>query len=163
MVSGWHMAHLPVRVAGSERRWHIIDEVVVSWEEFRLSGFLMAPRPFFVGFLPAHTPDLAVTPTGIEVRSRSVVQRCPRGWRRAVVKEQRRAKNRAVVDQWGRLQGRMKDFMFDERSLAVTYLVVSRGIVGDLISGALMVAVDQVTEVQDQVIKIIVPGEPFSM
>lgn len=163
MVSGWHIVHLPVRLRGSTRTWQVVDEVVVSWKELRVEGFLLAPRPFGSWFLAGDDRIVRVTATGLEVPSVQAAQRMTRRWRRQTVAAQRAYRNGAVVDQWGRLHGRLKDFFFDEKSLSLTFLVVSRGIVGDLLSGARLVPVSEVTEIQPGTIKIYAPGEPFPM
>ncbi|MCL5115570.1 MAG: PRC-barrel domain-containing protein [Firmicutes bacterium] len=162
MVSGWHITHLPVRVSGASRVWRIVDEVVVSWSEFRVEGFLLTPRPFRVLFIPGDA-GVTVSTLGIEISERKTAERRSKHWRREVLKKQQQFKNRPVVDQTGRLHGRLKDFLFDERTLQLTHLIVSRGLMGDLLSGAYLVPVGEVTEMEPAAIKIFVPGEPFPM
>jgi len=159
MVSGWHVTHLPVREVGRERTWRVVDEVIVAWEELVVDGFLLSSGPFRASYLSG-TSDTRVTAMGIEILSRQCVERRTRRWRKDVLRRQQAMKNRTVVDQTGRIRGRIKDFLFDEKTLAITHLVVSRGVVGDLLSGAYMVSVKQLTDMVGETIKIYVAGEP---
>ncbi len=160
MISGWHITHLPIWVAGRERPWRTVEDVVVNWDDLSIEGFLLPRRPFYALFVPCG-PEARVTNVGVEIARRSLVERRPRSWRREVVGRQKRLKNLLVVDTLGILQGRFRDYLFDEKSLKVTHLVVSRGVLGDLISGALVVPMQEVLEIAGDRIKIYAPGEPF--
>lgn len=163
MLSAWHIIHLPVKINGRRQDRRLIESLVVSWEESRIEGFVLSPRLFSTWFLPADERSVRVTAMGVDVRHLAVLERRSRGWHRSVMREQARIRNRPVVDQWGRLHGRFKDVIFDEKSFRVTALVVSRGVVGDLLSGAVLVPIAEVTEIGAEAIKIYAPGEPFSM
>ena len=158
MISGWHVTRLPVRVVGSTHSWRVVEEVVVSWPELAIEGFLLASRPFRPLFLPT-TDALAVTPFGLEIVSPDQVVRRNRSWRKHVIGLQRQYKNRPVVDERGVVQGRLKDFLFDEGSMRLTHLIVSRGILGDLISGALVIPVKAIRDLTHNTIKIQASGE----
>ncbi|NMP22487.1 PRC-barrel domain-containing protein [Sulfobacillus harzensis] len=161
MVSGWHVTHLPVRLAGQHHARQLVEEVVVSWDELRVTGFVLTPRLLSSWFLIADEETVSVSTTGVVAASRQPLERRTRRWRKQVVRMQRSMRGRPVVDQWGRLQGRLKDVLFDESSFRLVSLVVSRGILGDLLSGALIVPISELTEVAPGAIKISAPGEPF--
>ena len=160
MISRWHITHLPIWVSGRERPWNVVEDVVVNWEDFSVEGFLLPRRPFGALFIPSGT-GARVTNLGVEITTRSAVERRPRRWRREVLGRDKLLKNRPVVDTLGILQGRFRDYLFDEKSLKVTHLVISRGVLGDLLSGALVVPVPEVLEMGGDRIKIYAPGEPF--
>ena len=160
MISGWHITHLPIWVAGRERPWRIVEDVVVNWEDFSVEGFLLPRRPFYALFVPGGA-GARVSNLGVEIATRSMVERRPRHWRRDVVARQKHLKKMPVVDTLGILQGRLRDFLFDEKSLRVTHLVISWGVLGDLLTGALVVPVQEVLEMGGDRIKIYAPGEPF--
>lgn len=162
MLSSWHLTHLPVRVKGRARPWQVVDEVVVSWQDLVIDGFLLMPRPFRSPFVPSQS-RIQVTAMGIEMQDRREVQWKSRRWRRQVLAEQKLFQNRPVVDETGRLYGRLKDVLFDESTFRITHLMVSRGILGDLLSGAFVVPAAEVLEIDGEAVKIYAPGAPFSM
>lgn len=162
MVSGWHVAHLPVRVSGEQRVRQMVDKALVSWPDLRIVGFLLMPRPLQIPFVPAQA-SFKLTGLGLEIRSFGETQRKTRRWRRDMLRQQRAYFGLPVVDSTGRFYGRLKDVLFDERTLHVTHLVVSRGVLGDLMSGALVVAVPDVVTVEVGEIKIQPSRAPFSM
>jgi uncharacterized protein YrrD len=80
-----------------------------------------------------------------------------------MLRQQRAYLGLPVVDLTGRFYGRLTDVLFDERTLHVTHLVVSRGVLGDLMAGALVVAAQAVLNVEVGEIKIQPSRAPFSM
>lgn len=163
MLSAWDITRLPIKIDGRQQGRRLVEGLVVSWEESRIEGFVLTPRLFSAWFVPAHEKSVGVTAMGLEVLRPRALERRSRGWHRSAMREQARIRNRPVVDQWGRLHGRLKDVIFDEKSFRLTALVVSRGVVGDLLSGAVLVPIPEVTEIGPEAIKIYAPGEPFSM
>lgn len=162
MLSGWHVAHLPVRINGKSRAYQLVDRVVVSWPELRIEGFLLTPRPFSTPFLEAHA-SYVLTDFGVAVAQAGEISRRTRRWRRDVLRRERRYHGLAVFDAAGNLQGRLKDVLFDERTLTITHLVVSRGVLGDLLSGALIVSRNEVLALDQEGVKIRHGREPLSM
>lgn len=160
MLSGWHVAHLPVRLMGRPRVWQMIDQVVVSWPELELDGFLLMPRPLYVPFVPAHA-TFRLTGMGLELAGTAQVQRRSRRWRRHLLQRHRTFMNQPVTDSGGRLHGRLKDIIFDETTMHVTHVVVSRGVLGDLLSGSLVLPASDVTQITAAAVKIQAPGAPF--
>ncbi len=163
MLSAWHIIHLPVKINGRRQDRRLVEGLIVSWAESRIEGFVLTPRLFSACFVPADEKSVGVTAMGLDVFRPAVLERRARRWHKSTMREQARMRNRPVVDQWGRLHGRFKDVIFDEKSFRVTALVVSRGVVGDLLSGAVLVPIAEVTEIGAEAIKIYAPGEPFSM
>lgn len=163
MLSVWHVTHLPVRVTGEQRIRRLVEDVVVSWEEPRVEGFILSPRLFSSWYLPADAERMVVSEMGIETLRWDGVERRTRRWTKHHEGVLGRLRNRPVVDQEGRLCGRLKDLIFSEHTFRVEALVVSRGILGDLLSGTVLVPTGDVTEIGGEAIKIYAHGEPFSM
>ncbi len=162
MLTGWHVAHLPVRLTGKPRVWQRIHEVVVSWPELAIEGFLLTPRPFYAPFVPSRA-TFRLTGLGLELADAFQVVHKSWRWRRDVLRRNQAFMKRPVSDMSGHLYGRLNDVIFDEMTLKVTHLVVSRGILGDLLFGALIVPDAQISQVSPAAIKIHPPGAPFSM
>ncbi|PSR24111.1 MAG: hypothetical protein C7B45_00410 [Sulfobacillus acidophilus] len=162
MVSGWHVAHLPVRVAGDKRVRQMVDQVLVSWPDLRILGFLLTSRPFQIPFVPVQAA-FKLTGVGLEIRSFGETQLKSRRWRRDMLGLQKAYWGLPVVDLTGRFYGRLKDVLFDERTLHVTHLIVSRGVLGDLMEGAMVVRAQDVLDVARGEIKIQPSRAPFSM
>ncbi|MCY0877764.1 MAG: PRC-barrel domain-containing protein [Firmicutes bacterium] len=161
MLSGWHMTHLPVRVRSRPHPWKVVDEVIVSWATLTVEGFVLVPRLFGI---PLITRDdrVFLTSLGIEIEDKRQVQMKSRRWKTQAVRRDREFRRHPVVDQTGQLCGRVIDFLFDDKTWHVTHLVVSRGILGDLVSGALIVPIADIMEMGHGVIKISRTGAPFS-
>ncbi len=153
MLSGWHVAHLPARIQGKTRAFQVIDQVVVSWEEFVVEGFLLAPRLFYVPFVPAGA-DFSVSEFGLVVSSASQVTIKSRRWRKDVVSRRHWAFTCPIVDEQGRFCGHLNDILFDPVTLKVTYLVISRGILGDVLGGALALSVSDIVQMGPSEVKI---------
>jgi len=158
MISGWHIVHLPVRLMGRSRPVTVVEQVIVSWPDLWVTGFLLASPPFRFRFLPARQ-DLRITVTGVEIPSLKVIERRSRRWVREQQKAQKWWQNWPVESGDGQMVGRVKDFFFDEKSLAITHVVISRGIVGDLLSGA-WVLEREALQFTDEGIKLLGAGAP---
>lgn len=152
MVTGWHVAHLPVRVSEEARPFQSVQEVVVSWSDFSIAGVLLTPRPFRVPFVPKGR--FRMTALGVIVQERASVVHPDRSWLAAQRRADRLFLHRSVVDEQDRLLGRLKDVLIDENRLVVTHLVVSRGILGDLLVGSWIVPREAVVAHRAGVIKI---------
>jgi sporulation protein YlmC with PRC-barrel domain len=161
MLSGWHMTHLPVRIRPRSHPWKVVDEVVVSWPTLTVEGFALVPRIFGTPFL-GHGDAVVVTTLGIEIKDKRQVQVKSRRWRMEALRRDQQFRRRPVIDQTGQLCGRVLDFLFDEQTWHVTHLIVSRGILGDLVQGALIVPIADIMEMGGQVIKISRTGAPLS-
>lgn len=153
MLSGWHVSHLPARIQGKSRAFQVVDQVVVSWEEFVVKGFLLAPRLFYVPFVPAEA-DFSVSEFGLVVSDASQVANKSRRWRKDIVKRRHQVFSWPIVDEKGQFCGRLKDILFDPSTLKVTHLVISRGILGDVLGGALLLAVGDIVKVGPSEVKI---------
>lgn len=162
MLSAWHVSHLPVWVEGQAQPVQVIDRVVVSWSELVVEGFLLTPTFFRTLFVPADA-SFRMTDFGMVVAGRADFVHKTRRWRRETMKRQQGYYNRPVLDCSGRSWGPLKDVLFNESSLRVTHLVVSRGVLGDLLSGALVVAREDVVDLSVQGIKIRSSGAFLSM
>lgn len=158
MISGWHLTNLPVWVSGNARPVSRVDELVVSWETRSLEGLLLAPRWCLPVFLPIGN-DVRLTDMGVTLGHRSTMLRRPRKFRRHILRMNAAWKGRVVVSQGGRLYGRLKDVVIDQETASISYLVISRGVVGDLMLGASLVPIQQLTEFGERTVKIFVPGE----
>lgn len=145
MVTLWHLTHLPVRVTGQAKPWTIVDEVVVGWPDRKVTGFLLNSGPFRVLFLPVRS-GVALTTTGLEMNHRTLVERKSRKWRHRVIHDVPRLKRRAVCDETGQLVGTVKDLVIDEKNMSIVELLVSRGLMEDLLTGGLRVPIDDVEE-----------------
>ncbi len=162
MLSGWHVSHLPVKLVGSMRKWQVIDQVVVSWEELEIEGFLLMPRPFYIPFVPS-SAVFQLSGMGLVLPDPRQISRRSRSWRRKVMKRQRVWMGLAVFDEGGRLLGRVQDVLFDEETLQITHVVISRGLLGDLLWGALAVSRQDVIELAPSAIKIRAARAPFTV
>ena len=160
MLSGWHVSHLPVLLADKLQKWQVIDEVVVSWEELKIEGFLLMPRPFHVPFVSSKA-GFRLSGMGLVLPNTKEVSRMGRSWRKRMVKQQRAWKGCTILDEGSRPLGRLQDVLFDERTLRVTHLVASRGMVGDLLWGSLVIARDDILKLTPSVIKIRTGRAPF--
>lgn len=135
MVTEWHLRRLPVRITGQARPFTVVEHVVVSWSEGKVQGFILRSRPFQVLYVPASR--VLVTETGLQIADRSAVERKTRHWRRMHTTPEAHWRARDVVDSGGRFLGQAKDLVIDDRGLTLSQLVVSRGLLGDLLYGAL--------------------------
>ncbi len=139
MVTRWHLLRLPVRVEGHQRHLTLVKNVVVDWSDLVLQGFVLESGPFRTLFLPADA-GVRITTTGIEMASRSLVQRRNRRWRKQWVQSDWIYGRLLVHDPQDRVVGMVKDLIIDEDTLQVQSVVVSRGLLADLLYGALVVS-----------------------
>lgn len=146
VTTRWHLVHLPVRMEGTPCPWTWVEDVVVGWSERRVEGLLLRSR-WFGGLYVAADRRVTVTGTGVELAGEDVVERRSWRWRRDFLRDPGRTLvGRAVVDARDQPLGSVKDLVIDEVNWTVTELVVSRGVVGDLLDGALAVPVWRVDQ-----------------
>lgn len=136
MVTRWHLINLPVRLAGQARHWTVVDDVVITWPEGLVMGFTLRSGPFRTLFLPTG-PGVEITPTGIEFMDRGLVERRSRKWVKQWIRDDWIRRRIPVQDPSGQLLGILTDAMIDDRSITVTDLVVSQGLLADLWEGSL--------------------------
>lgn len=159
MVSSWHLIHLPVRFYGEDRAWSVVDEVLISVYTWEVEGFILQSRPFRALYLPADAPH-RVTPTGVEIPHKDILVRHTSRWRKERLNTAPQIKDRVVLGPNEAVVGRVKDVLIDEQSLRIEGLVVSRGVVGDLLSGALVLPVSNLAVPPQGSIKILSLGHP---
>ncbi|PSR34061.1 MAG: hypothetical protein C7B46_07310 [Sulfobacillus benefaciens] len=157
MVTRWHLLRLPVRVQGRLRHWTLVQEVVVDWQSMTVEGFVLESSPFRTLYLPSQN-GVRVTPTGIEILTRALVEKRTRRWRRDRVHEDWIYRRRQVYDGTGGAIGLLKDLVIDEETLVVRRIIVSRGLLADLLQGSLIVPVEQLAQDATGQIKIRQPG-----
>ncbi|MDA8193940.1 MAG: PRC-barrel domain-containing protein [Thermaerobacter sp.] len=144
MVTEWHLHHLPVRFEGHDRPWTVVRHVVVDWPQWKVEGFILRTSPLRVLFVGRD--GVRVTVTGLEVRGRDAVVRRTRRWRRERMLASGNWRGMPVFAADGRLLGRLQDLVIDAETMTIARLVVSRGLLGDLMQGALQVPVLRVSE-----------------
>ena len=157
MVTRWHLLRLPVRVQGRLRHWTLVQEVVVDWHSMTVEGFVLESSPFRTLFLPSQN-GVRVTPTGIEILTRALVEKRTRRWRRDRIHDDWIHRRRQVYDGTGGAIGLLKDLVIDEETLVVRRIIVSRGLLADLLQGSLIVPVEQLAQDATGQIKIRQPG-----
>lgn len=160
MLSGWHLARLPVYLKGQRRAIQTIEKVVVSWPELAVAGFVLRPRPFFVPFVSART-RCEITGTGLWLESVESIERRTRAWRREAFRIAALYENAPVYDTANGLLGHLQDIAIDAAGSQVTHLVVTRGVLGDLLHGALIVPRTLVVSAAPGKVKIYAPREPL--
>jgi sporulation protein YlmC with PRC-barrel domain len=160
VLSGWHLSHLPVRLVGRRRAVQTIDKVVVSWPELTLAGFLLRPRPFFIPFVPAQGKT-RLTDTGLVLESLQSIERKSRRWRRDTLQVAALYEKMPVYDSGNHLVGHVQDIAIDAAALQITHLVVTRGVLGDLLHGALLIPRRRVLSITPDKVKIHISREPL--
>ncbi len=152
MVSRWHLLHLPVTLYGKAGHWGWVEDIVIRWPEGVIDGFGVrtAISRFYI---PAEPEVVSVTLMEIQLRRRSYALKRPRSWWKTL-HAQKLVMNRPVWRDNGDLVGRIKDLIIDENSLAVHQIVISRGLLEDLLHGALLVPTHEIREDADGKIKI---------
>ncbi|AUW93484.1 MAG: hypothetical protein C7B44_10980 [Sulfobacillus thermosulfidooxidans] len=139
MVTRWHLLHLPVSIAGRRGSWGWVDDIYCRWPDAVVEGFSVHTA-ISRRFVPAEA--MRVTPMALLIDTPKYAQKMPRSWwnhrRRQVV-----SINQPVRDQDDQLVGRVKDFVIDENSLAIHHIVVSRGLLEDLMTGSLLIPAHQ--------------------
>ncbi len=136
MVTRWHLINLPVRLVGRARHWTVVENVVISWPAGQVEGFTLHSGPFRTLFLPVG-PGVAITPTGIEFAHRGLVERRSRRWVKQKIREDWVTRRIPVHDALDQLLGNIKDAVIDEKTVEVTDLVISQGLLADLLAGSL--------------------------
>lgn len=87
-----------------------------------------------------------MTVTGLELRDRGAIERRSRRWCRQQIERSHRWKGQAVLSSSNRFVGRVKDLVIDAPTMTIARIVVSRGLLEDLLSGALQVPIVQVAD-----------------
>ncbi len=145
MVTRWHLLRLPVRVQGRPRNWTLVQEVVVDWSSMTVEGFVLDSSPFRTLFLPSQN-GVRVTPTGVEIVTRAVVEKRTRHWRQERIHNDWIYRRRQIYDGNGGVVGLLKDLVIDEETLVVRRIIVSRGLLADLLHGSVVVPVEQISQ-----------------
>lgn len=148
MVTRWHLINLPVRLAGQARHWTVVKHVMITWPAGKVSGFTLHSGPFRTLFLPVG-PAVGITPTGIEFTRRDLLERRSRKWIKQQLQEDWVSRHMPMHDSRGRLLGIVKDAVLDEMSMEVKDLVVSQGLLADLLGGSLRVPLSTVRCIED--------------
>ncbi len=150
MVTRWHLLHLPIRVSGQQRTLGFADELIVRWPDAVIEGFRVR-----VGvsrwFVPRQIVRVAAV--ALEISDRRLMESRPRKWWLARPEYWDYA-NQPIFEDNGNLVGRIKDLMIDEKTLAVHQVVISRGLLADLITGTLRIPVHHLREDEAGRIKI---------
>jgi sporulation protein YlmC with PRC-barrel domain len=144
------LVHMPCRVAGESRATALVDRVLVSPLDLAVQGFLLTPRLFWRDFLPA-SPLVHMTATGLEIAHRQLIERRPRRCLVAQPDWLRQVTGQPVWDADGQQVGRVSDALVDAERLCVTHVIVSRGVIGDLLSGALVINVERLEFIQGRI------------
>jgi uncharacterized protein YrrD len=135
VMTRWHLLHLPVRVADEARAWRRVQEVLFSWPEARVQGLVLDHWWPQVLYLPVGE-GVRIDPMGICVSHRGLAMPRSRRWFQREALKTGQWLGRLVRDTSGRELGRVKDIVIDETSLRITGLVISRGLLRDLLDGA---------------------------
>ena len=138
MVSRWHLLHLPVTLQEKPGQWGWVENVSIRWPEGVLEG-IGVRYGFARCYIAAANGALTVTRMGIRVRQEQSLEKHSHRWWK-MFHHQEVLMNQPVWAQNGELLGRITDVLIDEDSLVVHDLVVSRGILEDLLHGALLVS-----------------------
>lgn len=157
MVTRWHLLHLPVQIDGASRPYSFVQEVVIGWPERKLLGILIGFRWFRPRYIPIG-PGVSVTTMGITLTSPQLIEVKTRRWWKNYMRQGWALKDHPVVGEEGQLLGIVKDVMIDEDTLVVHELIASRGVLGDLLQGALILPAKDVVEDSSGEIKMIPDG-----
>lgn len=149
MVTRWHLINLPVRLVGQTRHWTVVKQVVIAWPSGKVAGFTLHSGPFRTLFLPA-SPSVAITTTGIELSRRDLLERRSRKWAKQQLQSDWVSRRMPMHDATGQLLGIVKDAVLDEISMEVKDLVVSQGLLADLLGGSLRVPLNTIRCIKDE-------------
>jgi uncharacterized protein YrrD len=150
MVTRWHLLHLPIRVAGQHHVMGFAEEVIIRWPGAAIEGFGLHSSKGH-RFLPRDS--VHVCAMALEIADRSLIETRTRQWWMAQ-RECWPFINQPVFAGNGQLIGRVKDVLIDENTLAIHQVVISRGLLADLVAGALLIPVHQFREDETGRIKI---------
>lgn len=154
MVTRWHLLHLPVKVQGKTGPWAWVDDIFIRWPDAVIEG-ISVRTAVSRRFISAR--DLQVSPMALMIGETGMAQKKPRQWW-GLHHGHGLLVNQAVCDSEGHLLGRIKDFVIDENSLAVHHIVVSRGLLEDLMQGSLLIPAHQLQLDNEGRIKIAATG-----
>ncbi len=141
MVTRWHLINLPVRLRGHSRHGTVIKDVVIEWPSGQVTGFILHSNVFRSRFLPL-CPGVAITPRGVELAHRGLIEPRPRKWVKQTLQLDWITRRIPVHNAHGQLLGILNDAVIDEHSGLVKDLVISQGLLADLIKGSLRLPLD---------------------
>ena len=157
MMTRWHLLNLPVRCKDRLHLRLTVEEVLIDWPRPTVTGFLVRRR--FRPWVIYRGPGVTLTPFGVAVDSIRRFQHPGRKWLSRELAKTAAWLRAPVVDDALKALGWVVDLALSEDASGVTGLVVSRGILQDLWSGAFVIPVENLQVLADRRIKASNSGE----
>ncbi len=157
LITRWHLINLPVRFRDRQNIRLRVENLLISWPEPVVAGFAVRRHGRAV-FLP-WSPGVVVSPYGVIADSIHLLCRRQGGVLRSGEEPVLRWRGTPVDDGGGQSVGFVRDLVLDEMRRRVAALMVSRGLLHDVWSGALLVSWEEVQFLADGRIKWVRGGQ----
>lgn len=156
MITRWHLKNLPVSFSNRRAGGRIV-EVLMEWPEPTIWGFVLH-RSWRVGVLP-YASGVVVTPFGLYVPPGVAVQKWSRARLRSQLANTAHWLHASLVDPDDNPLGMVRDLVLDSGNPVLQGLIVSRGLLHDLWTGALIVSLDQISVTDNGCMKMRSSGQ----